>query len=750
MNRIISCLAVVCLVLGLAAGSQSVAAQGSAPTNDQVPPAQGTGPTNNQFTQVDHVDTNWHIDQTIPDSYGLVAENATFKLYVDLNTLAFKVVDKRSGYVWHSTLDQKAADDRLNKSWEAFAKSSVSINYLDQQAVSRRISLTDSKHTLKVKPVDQGVQGLVTFSDVGITVGVTLRLEASGVSIEVPFDSVKESDPKFKLGLLYLYPFFGATRGDSVPGYMFIPDGSGALIRFSSTTKAKNMLYDRIYGQDLGMIGSVPWDPFIVPPYQASIPVTGMVHGYKQNAFLSVVEKGAAYGEIQVHPAGVITNFNFLTTAFVYNESYFQPTNRAGDGVTTLQHETNHFDVKVHYRFLTKDDSDYVGMARSYQQYLVEKGMLKKTTEASGDIGIRLEFLGAEKQKILLWYSSIPVTTIDQMSQILADLGPAMTDVTYYGWQPLGASSMPPQLLKLDGSLGSVDQLRSLADKVRAGGGNFYLYLDPQAALQGQGGYSARNDLAMAITGKNLAGYSRGNDDYYLNLDALQSHTSGLSKAVFSSGQIGLALDGIGWNLYSDFKSGHFLNRVDAMQKYQELLSQNPGSMAFYAPNDYMFALMKAYYDMPLGNSGYIYTTDVVPFLQIVLAGYVPYYGKALNFSSNLRQDLLRQIDYGVYPSYFLTHEPTGTFLNTPSKWIYSSSYDQWGQEIKDTYRWMNSLLAPIKGQAIIAREVLQEGVVATTYANGKRIVVNYNGQSYSAGGLTVNAQDAVITEAVP
>jgi hypothetical protein len=113
------------------------------------------------------------------------------------------------------------------------------------------------------------------------------------------------------------------------------------------------------------------------------------------------------------------------------------------------------------------------------------------------------------------------------------------------------------------------------------------------------------------------------------------------------------------------------------------LLAEDGDKIAFYLPNDYLFGLMQAYFDIPLDDSGYLYTTQTVPFLQIVLAGYVPFYGTALNFSSNLQDDLLRHVDFGVYPSYFLSEEITAEILNTTSVWIYTSSYAQWGQEIE-------------------------------------------------------------------
>ena len=688
--------------------------------------------------------------QEIPDSYQLVAENNTFQLYVDKTTLGFKVVDKRNGYVWNATLDEKADGDKLNKSWSAFAQSGISIEYLDPKAVNKRISITNSTTTLDVQPIDQGVTATVAFTEFGITLEVTIQLDDNGVKIEIPFDSIKQENPDYKLGLVYVYPFMGAVRGDSIPGYMFIPDGSGSLIRFGTETKAKNMFYGRYYGPDIGMLTYLPYDPFVTYPMNISIPVMGMAHGEKQNAFIAIVEKGAAYGELQAHPAGIITNFNFLNNVFVYNQSYFQATNRSGAGVTTIQRNTNEFDVKLRYRFLAGDSADYVGMARDYQKYLVDKGVLKKSTDQQNDIGLKLEFLGGDKEKVLFWHRLIQMTTVNQMDDMLIDLNIKNVDVVYYGWQPLGAGTMPPRSLKLDGGLGSVEQLQALADRIHSTGGNFSLYYDPMAAIDRESGYSTRNDLAMSITNANLKGYNRGKLNFYFNLDALSDRYLAFSQDVFSHPGVGMAVDGIGWTLNSDFKKNHFLSREQAITEYQNLLAKNQGPMAFFAPNDYLFTYTRAYYDMPLGDNGYIFTTEAVPFLEIVLAGYIPYYGPALNFSSNVQDDLLRQVDYGVYPSYFLTQEVTARILNTTSEWIYTSSRAQWLEEIKQTYQWMNALLAPVKGQVVFARQTLAPNVIATTYANGKQIIVNYGDTPFRLGNITVKAKDALLRDVMP
>lgn len=685
----------------------------------------------------------------IPEAYDLVAENAALGLYVNPETLAFKVVDKRSGYLWHSNLDEKLAGDRLNKTWTAFAQSGLSIDYLDRKANAKRASITTAEHTLEIQPIENGIQAQVTFTEAAISLGLRLILEETGVRVEAPFDTIHE-DGDFRLGMLHLYPWMGATRGAEIPGYMFLPNGCGSLIHFAAETKAQNMYYGRYYGADLGMLTSLPFDPTLRRPYPISLAVIGMVHGEGQNAYLAILDTGAAYAEIQAHPSGIITNFNFLYNAFTYNESYFQRTSRAGDGVTVIQPQINRFDIVLRYRFLTGAEAGYVGMARSYQQYLLEKGLLRRQERPTTGIGVRLEFLAAEREKILFWNHTIPMTTLPQLEQILARLEVSNPQVIYYGWQPGGASAMFPTRLRLDGALGRLADLRRVAEQVAGRGGTFALYLDPLAALKNDQRSFSRYDLAMAITGDYLEGYRRGKPNFYFNFPTLKARFTAFSRNVRDKLPAGLALDTIGSILYADFRRGNTLNRKEAIAAYQTLLADSPIPLALFMPNDYLFAQARAYYDIPITDNGYIYTTATVPFLPIVLSGYVPYYGEALNFSPDVRGDLLRHAEYGAYPSFFLTYEETARILNTRSSWIYVSAYRQLEAQIEDSYAWLNALLAPVQGASITGHEQITPQVFATTYSHGKQILVNYGEQPVTLYGRTIPARDAVLREMTP
>ena len=45
---------------------------------------------------------------------------------------------------------------------------------------------------------------------------------------------------------------------------------------------------------------------------------------------------------------------------------------------------------------------------------------------------------------------------------------------------------------------------------------------------------------------------------------------------------------------------------------------------------------------------------------------------------------------------------------------------------------------------------VLADGVIATTYGNGRQLIVNYTAQPFTAGATVVNAQDAALREVQP
>ena len=196
----------------------------------------------------------------------------------------------------------------------------------------------------------------------------------------------------------------------------------------------------------------------------------------------------------------------------------------------------------------------------------------------------------------------------------------------------------------------------------------------------------------------------------------------------------GLALDGIGYRLYGD--KNNSLTRTDAMEVITSLLSSK--KVLMYTPNSYLFGSTSKYLNMPLYSSRYRFVTDSVPFLELVLKGYIDYYSPYLNFSSNIDLDILKCIEFGVSPAFLVTTKESYNLSNTLSSNYYATYFDAVKSVIAKDYNYINQALREVIGAKITDREILEEGISVVTYSNGKKIIVNYTNDSYTFEGVEV------------
>ena len=131
-------------------------------------------------------------------------------------------------------------------------------------------------------------------------------------------------------------------------------------------------------------------------------------------------------------------------------------------------------------------------------------------------------------------------------------------------------------------------------------------------------------------------------------------------------------------------------------------------------------------------NSQYIYETDTVPFIQIVLKGSIDYYAPYSNMGFYSPTDILRLIEYGAYPSFILTALTNDELKYTAiSDSYYSTFFEDWFDVIVSTYFTINEALSKVEGKQIIDRKVLKEGIVKVDYEGDVSIIVNYTNYDY-------------------
>jgi hypothetical protein len=147
----------------------------------------------------------------------------------------------------------------------------------------------------------------------------------------------------------------------------------------------------------------------------------------------------------------------------------------------------------------------------------------------------------------------------------------------------------------------------------------------------------------------------------------------------------------------------------------------------------------QALLDLPMYSSEQARLTDTVPLIPYMIAGHRPGFGRAGNFFSNTTNELLRMIDYHLYPAYFVTEASAYQLIDTPSEHIFTSRYQDWQPEIQRQYDFIASALNAVMGHHIISRDILDIGVVKVTYDHGVSIYINYSGEIYEGESFLVN-----------
>src|SRR5690606_11988127 len=123
---------------------------------------------------------------------------------------------------------------------------------------------------------------------------LNVYLDEEGLNVTVPFDSINDNG-NFLISTITVYRNFGFTVKDTIPGYVFIPDGIGALIRYN---EQQNKNYSkRFYGSDLTLQAQDVERPLTASLY-------GTVQGINQNAMMVILKNGSSHATLAYQSHG--------------------------------------------------------------------------------------------------------------------------------------------------------------------------------------------------------------------------------------------------------------------------------------------------------------------------------------------------------------------------------------------------------------------------------------------------------------
>lgn len=734
-------------------------------------------------------------DLTELDSYEAVYETEYTKYYYREDRDIFAVQDKRNGYVWKTGADIAFSAEKgepkeksLNSTYIGIANSLITVEYYESDTI-KNISSASKKgasstlYTLNDNPATRRLD--VSFEDIDLQVKVYITLSEDSIQYDIPYEEITGKG-KSVLAAILLTPFLGASGGEAqffdpetgeygdtvskyrIPGYVLVPDGCGGLIRFTDNETAFTEYVGDVYGSDASTetyYYSSLSD--VVPLKNPVLPVFGIAHGDKQAAFVAYAESGAEYMEIIVRPdENKKVKYTWAYPRFEFNTTYFQVYNKQGAGYFSMMEEPQNVDISMTYTFLagdgTEDNSyaaDYTGMAAAYREHLMETGVLTKKTEVNGTTPIRIDFMMADSKKGLLGMEQVVVTKTEDVDNILSALvedGVSNINAGLIGWQKKGETLTRPDKAVYSGAIGTKKEFETLIEKYNEQG------IDISYAREVSTINEEMTNFFNTASKHINTWYVNVRKDWvlpenapvkifgYATAEKTAEWTRKLVERV-GEGSNSFTLSGISNVLVSSYdRNGVDISATEAIATYQQTLEElNKDRMLNLSnPNMYLWKYTDRYLQMPVGTSQYVFETDTVPFLQMVLYGTMEMYAPYSNFSFYTQTDVLKMIDYNMSPSFILSKEPSYMLADTVSADLYSTEFSQYEELIVSIYGKVNEVLSATAGYDWIDRSVLANGVIKNTYEkNGDTfcIIINYTEENFSYSGTEISGLTAQI-----
>lgn len=582
------------------------------------------------------------------------------------------------------------------------------------------------------------------------TIPLEYYLDGDSLVVKIPVDEIYYPiGVTDTIGRKYTFPitdidvlkYFGAAAPDH-EGYIFVPDGSGALIDFNNQRDYSTFYREKVYGFDYSSadVISTSINELIY------MPVFGM-KADDDNAFVAIIESGSSMATI---------NADFARRNHAYNTVYASfkllPSERLDIGRTTISKYQPRFtdcDIVIRYAFLTDDDADYSGMARRYQQHLInEYGF--PTNKVDAEIPLYLDILAAVpiEKPVLGFPRTItkPLSTFKQTQLIVAELlekGVANIELRYRGWNDGGIERSFMRDLRLERTLGSSEDFSSLVAYLEENNVGFYPEISVANASLDDSAFS-NSKAARTISG---------------SVAKVDRRTVVVSPAVFQETVIsfaddltkhkinGLAFAALGNQLNSDF-SDIVEKLIDREQTkaiisglLKDLAEQRGLKMLVEGGFDHTLPYVEAVINAPMRSNDFNITERTVPFYQMVVHGFVKYTGVPINLNPS-RRDVLRLIEFGAYPLFVFSYDNAFELKHSNYGDFYSVHYQNWLNYAAELYHELNQLYHDVADQRMVSHEKLMDNVFATTYENGISIVVNYNPYPVTINGVIVGGED--------
>ena len=694
------------------------------------------------------------------EGFKSVRASGALSLHFNEKSGAVIIRNGENGSEWRTTSENFDMDESIKPNIKMNYDSQLIIKYADQSGNIYELSSAAfcvKKGGLTSEKITDGVRASYYFPKCKITVPVDYTLNGNEFTASVIIKDIKEEDSSYRLTGWALLPYFNAG-GKQENGFLFVPDGCGAIINFNNGKSAYKTYKQYIYGRD----GAIDITAASGHTENALLPVFGT--SAPKGSSVAVITSGESRCSVNARVTSATEGYNSVYTEFIYRDSTMASFNDKSwnkKEVRVFENSAPELDKLSVTYFLLEPAAGYTDMALCYQNYLVKSGVLnEKTTKgyyplfvnAYGSVNAVKHILGFPVK------SEIALTKYTDAVNILKELKAAGADSTvlkYNSWIKGGPEGKIPLKAAASGVLGGKSGLKKLTGYLKDNGINGYFDINITDMYKSRLGYIKTMDSAKMLNQSPVIKYQyslstlqkKETDAFWYLLNPVKVNKAA-SKIAASLKKSGVSCDTLGTQLYSSYNEKG-MDRVSAQalfEKSLEELKNSAGSMLLSAPNAYALKYADEISSLPTQSSGYGITDYAVPFYQTVIHGFIPYAMEPANKTGDFEKSVLTALETGSSLQLEVIARNSDKIDNTQFYTLYADMYGEWTEKAAKAYKEISGVLKSVSNAKIKEHTVLSDGVRRTAYDNGVTVTVNYNdseaevsGEKIPAMGYTVN-----------
>ncbi|MBO5944656.1 MAG: hypothetical protein J6Q50_05120 [Clostridia bacterium] len=683
-----------------------------------------------RFKELNVVSSQYSDDAlhtSVESSYKSVCKSGLIEMLFDEKTCTVAIRDTNSGNLW-TTLPQISVNKQILSSPLEIVLSNGDetiyvLNSQENSVAFGNYSYNAGEDGVLVKysislDAETGKADISTLKDEQIRadLSVLYTLRDGSFYVNVSMNNLKLPKGVY-LEEVRLMKDFGSYEQSGAEDYIFVPDGSGALIMTG--------------------IKDAEFEPVNLSVYENGclVGAFGMKRG--NGAFLCIIEQGDSIAEIHANKNSE-NSLNNVYASFNTTEILSEDGNRIKK---TYGYKYQN-EIILCYRFLSGKSATYSGMATACRENLIRNSVLstKKLSVETKNIPLIVSVQGGYKNSKGKYSVLSSYEQTLSLVTLLKAKGVNNIYLRYNGLYDNANNGSSDALGDFSKKLGKEKDYNALYNYLNSQ--KFLLFIETDLLTYDYNGKGAKSVDGSKYKVKYDGRFPNPvSAQEFIKLSKLENRVEEILNASADLNFDGYAFNDIGAELYSDYSS-NFYSRVSAKKEISAQIPVLTTSKQIMVDTGNIYSVKNADIVTKLSitpvankeNGAYV----GIPFMQMLLHGISAYSSDGINSYNDMKTAFLKCVEYGCLPSarWYCTQLDN----ETDKKFYYDNNIN----DMVNYYTKINDALGNIQASRMTSHYKVQNGLYCTEYDNSIKVYVNYTDKDITINGIKIPSMDCV------